>query len=391
MYPYDMYRLFQEFTRGDAQTRVILLLSFIHHLNQLSASTLSPPNTEPKITHLSVTQWKPPTLESLKQKESLGITLEGTPRYNYAFRGDTRNPDEIFEKGFDPSGNSIHDIFVAHFLSEYITQDQILMQPFASMSGRVVPISSNLQSAAIFATAKDQSEGWVYFVETKRAYNIATDSILMQRHAVGVVSQGPADYLNESVVSHIDPDEIICAIKIKVNPILSSMGDYHSTEQPPEGSFTVVEIRMNPKYFAVKKIIPLPVAEYIEHIRDQTFNFSLGDPEMMSKSHAYSRRKLENIEFWKDWPSEGEIEWPKDPYQRVVILRRLARTQREVTLCCKSSEATFKLTAILSHVTLKNVDIEIGEDYIRLPMDFIQAVVLSPENSPKNSTPRSTS
>lgn len=279
-------------------------------------------DTECEIMHLAVTQWQAPTYKTLKENESLGTTLDGSPRYNYTFRGDLRSPDIVFETGFFPKVRAQD-------------KQKILALPFASYLSYAVPMTSNLQSAAIFSVSTRQPSGWIYFIETKRAYNIAKDSICMlhDKSIDPKLKEGTSDYLNESLASHIDPEEIICAIYIEHQGVMSASFRKDVPEQSPEGSFIVGEIIMNPLYLLVKNNeIPRHIIDYLESIGGETLNYSMLDREMTSVALSKSRRHFTNVHFWEDWPEEGKIELPDNYHARLVILKRLERTQREVLI-----------------------------------------------------------
>src|SRR5262245_19615070 len=72
------------------------------------------------------------------------------------FRGDDRDPKDIFVSGFMPYANG----------------EEVIRSPFESNADNVIAFSSRFKSALLFPLNKDKTKTWVYVFKARRGFDV---------------------------------------------------------------------------------------------------------------------------------------------------------------------------------------------------------------------------
>lgn len=209
------------------------------------------------------------------------------------FRGDSRNPLEVFESGMKPYK---------------IASDNDNVLPIANVSQKnVIALTPYLNTAATFPLNNNKST-WIYMTRIDKGIPIAHHSLkLYKKNTVNT-----AFYAAEVITHSIDPENIICAIRITRPPTTEKYADIFQID----GSFTIDEIVMNEKSIVKQDHVSLiEFFEYLNVQKEKKTSIPFKLSEFISNSTSALMGDEGIIELSADLIAQDSKEYPKEAIQ----------------------------------------------------------------------------
>lgn len=266
----------------------------------------------------------PPTVDVDSNVPYRKVAEAKIPHGRILFRGDARNPNDVFTNGIKP--NQVPSDIVND-------DDTVVTKAYVSKVGSILALTPYLNTAAIFPINDNArtSSTWVYMTKLDQGLPIAHHSLLLKEEG----KHGSASYPAEVITHTIPSESVICAVRVKRN---WEMGSYPAMGQPP-GNFIIEEILMNPHCtVALDEVSLKEYLEYLDAVKTtQTpLRFSLSEVSGQQKTSFEESQGI--MQLAPDLIAQNSAEYPAEAIKKWQALF----TNTKVTIPKETIEKTIQ-------------------------------------------------